>query len=214
MSIERILCRESAVRLKGITAVALVLAPAALAGCASSQAAQQPAPATVGSRAKGAGHEHGQQAGMMEMCPMRVPGTTVFVSDTEGGVAVVFKTTGEVTELRHRVRRMAEMHNRHHAEGTMASSKGMMGGGRDAGTTPEQGGRGMMMGMSHEGMVPATAGVDDVEGGARLVLTPKDPSQLGSLRTHVHDHAERMTRGECPMMMGGTSQSSEHQHER
>jgi hypothetical protein len=72
----------------------------------------------------------------------------------------------------------------------------------------------MMMGMSHEGMVPATAAVDDVEGGARIALTPKDPSQLGSLRTHVRDHAERMSRGECPMMKGGPSHASEHQHEK
>jgi hypothetical protein len=103
--------RESAVGKKGFNTAALVLALAAIGGCASSQAAPQPAPATSGSRAEGAGHEHGHQAGMMEMCPMRVPGTTVSVSDTDGGVAVVFKTTGDVNELRHRVRHMAEMHD-------------------------------------------------------------------------------------------------------
>ena len=208
--------QESAVRPKGITAVALVLTLAAFGGCASSQAAQQqPTSTATASRAEGAGHEHGKQAGMMEMCPMRVPGATVSVADTEGGVAVVFKTTGDVAELRRRVRHMAEMHNRHHAEGTMACCQGMMGGGRDAGATPEQGGRGMMMGGSHAGMVPAMAAAEDVEGGARIVLTPKDSAQLGALRTHVRDHAERMGRGECPMMMmGGASQSSEHQHER
>ena len=133
--------QESAGPSKGITAVALGAALAALGGCAASQAAQQrPSPATV-SRAEGADHEHGQQTRMMAMCPMRVPGTTVSVSDTEGGVAVVFKTTGEVTELSHRVRHMADMHNRHHAE------------------------------KSHDGMVPATAAAEDVEGGARIVLT-------------------------------------------
>lgn len=212
------LSHESSVRPWGIPTVALVLTLASLAACAASQPAQQqPAPATAASRTEGADHEHGQQAGMMEMCPMRVPGTTVSVSDTERGVAVVFKTTGDVTELRRRVRHMAEMHNRHHAEGTMGccQGQGMMGGGRDAGTAPEHGGRGLMMGMSHERMVPATAAGEDVEGGARIVLTPKDPSQLAALRTHAHDHADRMARGECPMiMMGGASQPSEHQHEK
>ena len=69
------------------------------------------------------------------------------------------------------------------------------------------------MGMSHEGMVPSSATVEDVEAGARIVLTPNDPAQLGALRTHVHGHAERMARGECPMMMmGKDGEHSEHKH--
>lgn len=208
--------QASAVRAKGIAPAALVLALIALGGCASSQTAQrQPVSTAAAPPTEGADQGHDHQAGMMEMCPMRVPGTTVSVSDTEAGVAVVFRTTGDVAELRRRVRYVAEMHNRHHAEGAMACCRGMTNGGQETGGTPDQGGRGMMMGMSHEGMVPATAAAEDVDGGARIVLTPEDPSQLGALRTHVHDHAERMARGECPMMMmGGAGQPSERQDER
>jgi hypothetical protein len=59
-----------------------------------------------------------------------------------------------------------------------------------------------MMGMSHE-MVPSTDAGEDTEGGGRIVLTPKEASDLVALRKHVRDHAERMARGECPMMMMG-----------
>ena len=54
-------------------------------------------------------------------------------------------------------------------------------------------------------MTPAaTASVEDIEGGARLVLRPKDPAQLAALREHVHKKAEQMAGGECPMMsLGG-----------
>lgn len=205
----------SAVRARGSAPAALVLALTALAGCASSQTAQrQPVSTAAAPQMEGADQGHDDQAGMMEMCPMRVPGTTVSVSDTEAGVAVVFRTSGDVTDLRRRVRHMAEMHNRPHAEGEMACCRGMMDGGQETGGTPERGGRGMM-GMSRDGMVPATAAAENVDGGARIVLTPEDPSQLGALRTHVHDHAERMAQGECPMMMmGGAGQPSERQDER
>jgi len=71
------------------------------------------------------------------------------------------------------------------------------------------------MGMSHSEMVPATATVEDVDGGARIVPSPNDATQRRALRTHVHDHAERMAQSDCPMMMiGGASQPSERQDER
>jgi len=44
-------------------------------------------------------------------CPMQVAGTTLRTEDASGGVTMVFMTSGDVTELRSRVRRMADMHN-------------------------------------------------------------------------------------------------------
>jgi hypothetical protein len=110
--------------------------------------------------------------GMMgdEMCPMRVEGTTVAVSDVEGGVALAFTTsTGDVAQVRERARRMAAMHD---------------------------GRPGMGMGM----MPAATATVEDIDGGARITLVANDPAQEDALRQHVRMHAERMQGGECPMM--------------
>ncbi len=49
---------------------------------------------------------------MAGMCPMKVEGTTAVASEVEGGMGLSFTTTtGNVAELRQRVRRMAEMHN-------------------------------------------------------------------------------------------------------
>jgi hypothetical protein len=132
--------------------------------------------------------------GMMGMCPMKVPGTTASVADTGDGVAISFTTpsTGDVAELRRRVRHMAEMHDRPH---------GMMRGGamavpKEATPPPRTSG----MGMSRMKMVPSTAAAEDVEGGARIVLVPRDPAQLAELRQHARDHVGQMSRGECPMM--------------
>jgi len=152
-------------RMGGVTMFGAV---ALLAGCATTSGRSE------GSVAAESKHQHGM--GMKgDMCPMQVAGATARSEDLEGGIAVAFTTnTGDVAELRQRVKAMAEMHNNHHAEG------------------------GMMSGM----MVPAATSVaDDVPGGARIALTPKDPSQVEALRQHVRTHAERMARGECPMKM-------------
>jgi hypothetical protein len=57
---------------------------------------------------------------------------------------------------------------------------------------------GMMTGM----MLPFTAEYEEVSGGIRLTLRPKDPARLEEFRAQVRQHAERMKNGECPMMSG------------
>lgn len=63
------------------------------------------------------------------------------------------------------------------------------------------------MAAMHEHMmmraVPSTARAEDIDGGARIVLVPKDAAQLTELRAHVHAHAEQMAAGHCPMMEHG-----------
>jgi hypothetical protein len=148
---------------------------------------------------------------MGDMCPMQVPGTTVTSADVEGGIALVFTTsTGDVAKLRQRVQRMAEMHNHHHVAGGMMMGGHGVGGatdehehGADAGPGHGGGGRGGMM-MGGGMMMPAaTASVEDFEGGARLILRPKDPAQLEALREQARMRAGRMARGECQMMSPG-----------
>jgi hypothetical protein len=146
---------------KGLIAIAVA---ALLAGCASTSGTRhEPGAATAPA------HEPGM--GMMaDKCPMKVPGTKVMSADVEGGVVLAFTNgTGNVADLRQRVRGMAEMRDRKNAGG------------------------GMMMPAS-------TTSVEDVDGGARLVLRPKDPAQLEALRKHARMHAEKMSSGECPMM--------------
>jgi hypothetical protein len=169
------------------TSIVLIIGALALGGCASSQANRQPAAAEPQAAPPPMRPQQGTRGGSMGgdmagMCPMAVEGTTVRAEDVEGGAAIVFTTTGDVAELRRRVAHMADMHNQHHGDGHghMMGMHGMMAGG-------------MMM-------PPATARSEEIEGGARLVLTPRDPAELANLRQHVHQHAEQMASGRCPMM--------------
>lgn len=60
---------------------------------------------------------------------------------------------------------------------------------------------GMMIGRGRTmRMVPSRATIEDIPGGARLVLTPATPSQLGALREQARMRAAMMRQGRCPMM--------------
>lgn len=180
-----------------------------LGGCASTSGVRSdPTTGAASAPVHQHHHEDGDQAGTMAaMCPMQVAGTTVAATEVDGGIGLSFTTTaGDVAELRQRVRRMAEMHNQPGGHRMMASHGTAAPGagaehrhGARSGAGHEGGGRGgMMMGG---GMMPtATASEQDIEGGARLILQPKDPAQLGALREHVQMKTQRMAAGECPMM--------------
>jgi hypothetical protein len=47
---------------------------------------------------------------------------------------------------------------------------------------------------------PSTARSEEIEGGARLVITPRDPGDLAKLREHAGQHAGMLASGRCPMM--------------
>ena len=120
---------------------------------------------------------------MSVVCPMPVAGTSVAAADIEGGSALTFTTTDDVNELRLRVRRMAELHNEppsKHRTGDMGTNPG----GEPAG--------------QHEPMPASTASVEDIDSGARVTLMPKDPADLEKLRVHAREHADKISRGDCP----------------
>jgi hypothetical protein len=131
-------------------------------------------------------HDHG----MAGMCPMSVPGTRVAAEDTDAGVALAFTTSpDQAAALRERVHAMAEMHNRQHG-GAAGDHHGMHGAMGE--------GTGGMGGM--ERPPPAEARVEDVQAGARIVLTPRDPADLQQLRDTVRQHAAHMQAHGCGMM--------------
>jgi hypothetical protein len=172
----------------------------------------------------GAGH-HGP--GMAQgACPMALPGTTVSASATDDGAALTFSTSGDVEELRRRVRAAAAHHARM-AEAHAGAPAGMGSGATAAAAAGSPGpaqegdgttgtsdpaasgtGAGCCGGAGPAGhgkaLLSATARAEDVEGGARLLLTPRDPAQADALRAEVREHAARMASGGgCPMTMGG-----------
>jgi hypothetical protein len=123
---------------------------------------------------------------MGAMCPMAVSGTTVAAADAPNGATMTFTTAGDVSDLRRRVRTMADHMNAHSGGGM----HGMMGGAEG----------GSMMGR----MMPAVhAKAEDIDRGARLQMTPDDPAKLGEMRQAMQQHAQRMNEQHgCPMMGG------------
>lgn len=178
-------------------------------GCASSQASDKPTTPQSGDQSHSGAHMakhrgmeqagdehggmmgHGDKSGSCEMdsCPMMIVGTSVHAEDVAGGAALAFTTTGDVNELRRRIAHMAEMH------GKMAEMHGKHHGGSG-------GGMGMHAGkMSGHDMMPAAdVRVEEIEGGARLIFTAREPSELPALREHAQQHAAKMSSGECAMM--------------
>jgi hypothetical protein len=135
-------------------------------------------------------HNMGPMMQMMQNCPMQVHGAKVAVTDTTVGVDVTITTeSGNVDELRRRVEYMAKMHSAH-------ESKRHMGG-----ANPGPTGRDHQM-MRPTSMIAGTVTYEPVPNGAKLTLIPKDPGQLEAFRKQVREHAERMKKGDCPMMQG------------
>ncbi len=176
--------------------------PAMMAG--HSTPAMAEAPATPPTSTPG--------AAPMEACPMAVPGAQVIASDTADGGALTFTAaSGDVGELRRRVHAMAEMHGGHHAAGAgmehghggMGHGGGMMGGGMMMGGGAMEGGQGAGGHGSHAmAMPPSRAAVEDVENGARVVVTPNDPADLEKLRSVTRMQAQYMQQHGCEMTGG------------
>lgn len=140
-------------------------------------------------------------------CPVTVPGTSVTVEDTSTGAALVFVTTGDVSELRRRVTAMATMHNDHHGKMGPLPTGEEAGGGGHAGHD--------MAGMDHSNMNHAAGGEhdghaggmisihskaaeEDIEGGAKLVVTAA-PSDIAALGDQLRMHAKHLAAGTCKM---------------
>lgn len=150
-----------------------------------------------------------KQQMMAKMCPMQVEGTTRQVVKLDDAVAMDFTTTGDVEELRQRVQKMAQMHDKMHAEG------GMMHGGMHGEQGPMQ--HGQMHGQMTEEqrqmrqhmmqmMADVTVETEEIESGMRMKFTPKDAPQADKLYQMMQKHTQMMgEQGQCPMMqmMGG-----------
>jgi hypothetical protein len=168
-----------------------LLALLALAGCASSRTASEPAASAsqqqheAGAAPSHDAMQHHAGGAMEAMCPTAVPDTHVAASDTASGEAITFTTSGQVDELRRRVHAMAEMHNQHHAPGAAPA------------------GSQQHVAMSSGMIPPSRTSVEDVEGGARVSVTPNDAADLERLRSTVRTHAEHMQGGNCGMMGEG-----------
>ena len=160
----------------------------AATGCMAGHGAAPPATAAP-SQAQQSPEAMGAMS--MQSCPMAIPGTQVSAAETSNGESVTFTTSPDhAADLRERVHAMADMHNHHHQGDGMEGMHGDMQHGD------------MMASGEHMAMMPppSRAVVEDVEGGARIVVTPNDPADLERLRSTVRMHAEHMQKsGTCQM---------------
>jgi hypothetical protein len=80
--------------------------------------------------------------------------------------------------------------------------------GTAGGTTPSGAGQGGSHGIAGQSLTAeqqsiianTEARAEDIEGGARLVFTPRDPGQLTTMRDQLRLHAQQMAMEQCPMM--------------
>jgi hypothetical protein len=134
---------------------------------------------------------------MAPHCPWMDPEVIVEVEETASEVAVTFRgPPGKEQELRAFAGRMAAMHGRMmERAGEMERGMGPMRGRMREGMHRDGGMSMMMMRMP-----AADMRAEEIEGGARLVFTPHDPTDIDALRDHVEMHAEMMSARRCPMM--------------
>jgi len=119
--------------------------------------------------------EHEADATLRDMCPLEVSASNVEAVDIEGGAALAFTTKTDVADLRRRVRRMADLENQ----------------------TREW----VAARLGNATLPPAHRMLDEVEGGARIVFRPADPSRIDELRAGVAAQAGRLISGGCPVPM-------------
>ena len=138
--------------------------------------------------------ETGATAGAdMRACPMAVEGAEVEAETTSDGAALVFTTReGDVAELQARVRMLADRYGRLPGEG-----------GADEATAPGDAAGGSQEDMrgvdvQRDLVRESSARVEDLDSGARMVITPRDGSRLPVLRELVLSRPTELARAGCP----------------
>lgn len=183
--------------------------PLVLAACGGGAARST----TASTSPKAAPSEAGEPS-----CAVAVPGTSVAVEDAPTGAALVFVTTGDVAEVRRRVRAMASMHNDQHG------SMGALPDGKDSGghaghdmsghAGHDMGGAGGqpsgdhaghdMSGGTHAGHAGAMIGVhsraeaSDIDGGAKISFVATN-ADVAKLQSELRMHAQHFSAGTCGM---------------
>lgn len=142
-----------------------------------------------------------QQHPVLMACPWAQPGVTIDSHDVAGGAAITFTGAPErVAALRAFVGRMAEMPGWQagHGMGPMPMRRhmggGQMGGGQMGSS---QMGRGM---QQRPQIPPSRARAEEIPNGIRLIVVADDPDDTDRVRTAMHERAERMRAGACPLV--------------
>src|SRR5690606_5090385 len=107
-------------------------------------------------------------------CPLIADTTSVVAEDTDTGAAIIFTTvSGDPEMLQEHTERLAEMHEEHRGEGILATELPVLS--------------------------AASAEVEDLDAGARIVFEPTEEGDLEALRAEARTRADMIASGQCPM---------------
>jgi hypothetical protein len=133
-----------------------------------------------------------------DACPLALAGTTSSTEDTVDGVVVMFSTTkpADIPELRRRVDKLAAAHNSTDAAATddLSAAPPQAPGPTAA---PETAPAGEAKAGATGGKLDSEAAAETGEQGVRLVLRPRDPAQLDSMRDHLRKQADDLVQRVC-----------------
>lgn len=135
-----------------------------------------------------------------DACPLALAGTTSSTEDTVDGVVVTFATTrpGDMAELRRRVDKLAEAHNSMSpAASDDLSAAPPQAPGPTASPETAPAGEAKAEPTAAGGKLDSEAAAETSEAGVRLVLRPRDPAQLDSMRDHLRKQADDLVQGVC-----------------
>jgi hypothetical protein len=206
------------------TIIVAAFAVLAAAGCSKEEKTNTPGTTQTTTGGETATPAPGQESASIA-CPMKVMGTTVQAENVEGGAALIFTTSRDIDALREHVRNFAAMQEAQGMRGGHAGMSGTMrpGGSPSAGAKSAEPMNDEQRGGSVYGGADQTAGggssakaevegamampqvntrVEDIDGGARMVIIPMDSNDLDTVRMQVEEQAQTMTRGQCPAMSG------------
>ncbi len=135
-----------------------------------------------------------------DACPLSVAGTTSSTEDTVDGVVVAFSTTkpADIPELRRRVDQLAAAHNSTDAAATDdLSAAPPQAPGPTAAPETAPAGEAKAEATATGGKLDSEAAAETSEQGVRLVLRPRDPAQLDSMRDHLRKQADDLVQRVC-----------------
>jgi hypothetical protein len=115
-------------------------------------------------------------------CPLGVPDATILAQETNDGVAVVFTSKDHEEELRQRVFDVSAQYG-----------PGARFGKGHAGTH----GLGGRHGLQVQELPPVTLSMNEIDGGARLRVTPVHPEDRDGVRAKVRARAEKLASDPC-----------------
>jgi hypothetical protein len=175
-------------RLDTLVAIVAAAALPLITGCDSKQKQEEPSAVSTAE----APLSEEDETLYRQNCPVFSEDVTVAVDNVPGGIALTFRTDGDVDLLRERVERMALTYSTHRGHHFRWDHMPHARHARGSDTLRRHGGP----------MVVVDAKTDDVDGGAMLTLKPERKGDLESLRTRIRLHQKRMASGQCWRLRG------------